>query len=229
MGEVRFFCQPATVVRGSASSSDCWEKLDPQRICLQLLVGVKTRRTNTAHWPDVDSSSPPQPIDIYNKSCHRRRCRRSSSSRCRSTTWTCMASRARPAAIFLALPCAERTLNATDQSRVTLSLRQEHVKSSLCAAAGGERPDFRPKTSQAARRRGRSSCQSPRCGSARGTGARHGRRSATSPRPARRRASSTRCRCNGTHPLFKKDLPHRAHEPPARGVELIPVSRAPSI
>ena len=36
------------------------------------------------------------------------------------------------------------------QSWVTLSLRQEHLKSSLCAAAGGERPEFRPKTSQAA-------------------------------------------------------------------------------
>ena len=33
--------------------------------------------------------------------------------------------------------------------RVTPSLRQEHFKSSLCAAAGEKRHEFRPKTSQA--------------------------------------------------------------------------------
>ena len=58
---------------------------------------------------------------------------------------------ARPAAMYrLALSVQSALFNVTVQliSRDTLSLRQEHVKSSLCAAAGGKRPDFRPKTSQ---------------------------------------------------------------------------------
>ena len=36
------------------------------------------------------------------------------------------------------LVCAARTLNATGQPRVTLSLRSEHFKSSLWAMAGGK-------------------------------------------------------------------------------------------
>ena len=42
--------------------------------------------------------------------------------------------------------CAARTLNATGQSRVTLSLQKEHLKSSPWAMPGGKQPNIRPNT-----------------------------------------------------------------------------------
>ena len=50
-----------------------------------------------------------------------------------------------PSSPFRVSVCAARTLNVTGQSRVTLSLQLEHLKSSLWATAGGNEPNTRSK------------------------------------------------------------------------------------
>ena len=100
-------------------------------------------------------------------------------------------------------PLRRALLNATGQSRVTLSLRQAHLKSSLCAAARGKRPEFRPNTSQASPRASPRSWRPSACGTSRGRQCRRasctsGRRSCRTP------ASPTRT----SSPYFVPGSPH---------------------
>ena len=46
---------------------------------------------------------------------------------------------------FRVSACAARTLNATGQSRVTLSLQQEHLRAVCGPVPGGKQPHIRPK------------------------------------------------------------------------------------